>query len=153
MKYYKCPGCGRKIACSWEWLPCPGPGVTRYVAYCECRQCGFRTPYGQGNTEEEAENDGNRLAKQCAEEWTEEENEKTLSPNETYIIKSFGASWISRADAPFTDVDLWNKKPTVKNKANGTDGAWIARITYNLFPSINHGDLICVDQNRYFDER
>ena len=71
-----------------------------------------------------------------------------LTEAELAICKAVGAKWVSYdrfAGEHATEVTLWGREPKEMN-GRYTDGEYIGHVYYRKFPSVHHGDCICVEE-------
>ncbi len=76
------------------------------------------------------------------------EVESKLTEQELAICKAVGAKWVSRNELGDT-VSLWESKPVLFPEAKRcyySNGKFIACMPLKLFPSLNSGDLVNVEE-------
>lgn len=82
----------------------------------------------------------------CAGNWKIKLEPLRLTPKELCICKAVCAKWVSMDDtADCKSVRLWGEKPSFGGKIFFPYSDCLANTKKELFPSVRHGDYICVD--------
>ena len=80
----------------------------------------------------------------------EEEGKPKLTEQELAICKALGARWVSRNECNYDNVNLWEIEPTKSVNTSprqyiARNGSLLAAVNVCLFPSLNPGDCINVE--------
>lgn len=127
-----------------------------FVGFCDemraCDDCPFTDrKIGNQSCDDYCNAHPEETAAIIGAEVVEVEDKPRLTEQELAICKALGARWVSRNECNYDNVNLWEIEPTKSVNTSprqyiARNGSLLAAVNVCLFPSLNPGDCVNVEE-------